>query len=82
MSMWYQSTSVSLLLSKASFLDPRFKTLTYLSDVEKEETVNNVLQDLLANIPVEPLWDRGDNEIVKMKKQRLLSVVLVLKVEN
>ena len=73
---------MSLLLSKASFLDPRFKTLTYLSDVEKEETVNNVLQDLLANIPVEPLSDRGDNEIVKMKKQQLLSVVLVLKVEN
>lgn len=67
MSMRYQSTSVSLLLSKASFLDPCFKTLAYLSDIEKEET-GNVIQDLLANIPVEPVSDRGDNEIVEDKE--------------
>ena len=56
--------SINLLLSKATFLDPCFKTLAYLSNVEKEQTVN-VIQDLLANIPIEPVSDRRDNEIVK-----------------
>ena len=64
-SIRYQSTYVSLLLSKASFLNPCFKTLAYLSDIEKEETVNSVIQNLLANISVEPVSDRGDNEIVE-----------------
>ena len=70
MSTRYQSTGVSLLLNKASFLDPRFKTLAHLSAVEKKETVNDIIrecQDLLANIPVEPV-DRGNDEIVEIEE--------------
>ena len=58
MSTWHQDTGVSLLLNKESFLDSCFKTLTRLSAVEQEETVDHIIQDLLADIPVGSVSDK------------------------
>ena len=69
MSTRYQDTGISSLLNKASFLDPRFKTLAHLSTVEQEETVDNIIQDLLANIPDESVSDRGDDEIIEVEPE-------------
>ena len=70
MSTRYQDTDISLLLNKASFLDPRFKTLAHLSTVEQEETVDNIIQDLLSNVYVECISNRGDEfKIVELEAE-------------
>ena len=64
MSTRYQSKGVSLLLNKASFLDPCFKTLVHLSAVDKEETVDSICQDfLLISIPPWHSSEKGDDEV-------------------
>ena len=74
MSTRYQSTGVSLLLHKASFLDPRFKTLAHLSAAEKEETVDCIIQDLLASIPAEEVSET-DGEVVEVEEPEKEAVV-------
>ena len=68
MSTRYQSKCVSSLLTKASFLDPRFKTLAHLSAAEKEDTVDSISQDLLVSIPPENSSERGDDEVVETEE--------------
>ena len=36
---------------------------SYLSAVEKEEIVDNIIQDLFTSIPVEHVSDRGDDKV-------------------
>ena len=74
MSTRYQSTGVSLLLHKASFLDLRFKTLAHLSAAEKEETVDSIIQDLLTSIPVEEVSET-DGEVVEVEEPEKEAVV-------
>ena len=70
MSTRYQDTNIPLLLNKASFLDPCLKALTHLSTVEQEETVDNIIQDLLSNIYVECVSNRGDEfKIVELEAE-------------
>ena len=49
-------------------MDPRFKTLTHLSAVEEEETVDSIIQDLLTSIPAEEVSERGGDEVVEVEE--------------
>ena len=46
----YQDQAVSLCLNKASFLDPRFKTLAHLSQNQQEEVIKSIADELLIYI--------------------------------
>ena len=76
MSTRYQSKCVSSLLNKASFLDPRFKTLAHLSAAEKEDTVDSISQDLLVSIPPENSSERGDDEVVETEEPEEACMVI------
>ena len=52
MSARYQDPNVSLCLNKASFLDPRFKTLTHLSQHQQEEVIRSIADELLLYISI------------------------------
>jgi len=43
----YQDPTVSLCLNKASFLDPRFKTLAHISRSHQEEVIKNISDELV-----------------------------------
>ena len=75
----YQDPDLQMLLNKASFLDPRFKSLAHLSSSQQEEICDVVLQELLdtiddssGNIPSEqPIdVDSGDSCPEPKKKKR------------
>ena len=63
MSTQYQDTGIISLLNKASFLDPRFKTLAHLSATEQEKTVDNIIQEL-TSILIESESDKDNYESV------------------
>ena len=63
MSIRYQDTGIISLLNKASFLDPRFKTLAHLSVTEQEKTVDNIIQEL-TSILIESESDKDNYESV------------------
>ena len=42
--------NIKFLLHKASFLDPRFKTLTHLSVTLREEIFDNILEEVLQSV--------------------------------
>ena len=46
----YQDPNVSLILNKASFLDPRFKSLAHLPATSQEETVDSVIDELTQTL--------------------------------
>ena len=46
----YVNPNIKLLLHKASFLDPRFKTLTHLSVTLREEIFDNILEEVLQSV--------------------------------
>ena len=46
----YQDPDVSLILNKASFLDPRFKSLAHLPATSQEETVDSVIDELTQTL--------------------------------
>ena len=46
----YQDPDVSLVLNKASFLDPRFKSLAHLPVASQEETVDSVIAELTQTL--------------------------------
>lgn len=50
---------------------------SYLSAIEKEEIVDNIIQDLFTSIPVEHVSDRGDDKVKfeNQKKEKLLNIV-------
>ena len=46
----YQDPHVSLILNKASFLHPRFKSLAHLPASSQEETVDSVIDELTQTL--------------------------------
>lgn len=46
----YVNPNIKFLLHKASFLDPRFKTLTHLSVTLREEIFDNILEEILQSV--------------------------------
>ena len=52
-------------MNKASFLDPRFKTLAHLSQNQQEEVIGSIADELLLYISAtEEQHDSDDNETV------------------
>ena len=47
MSNLYQDENVLAVLNKASFLDPRFKTLAHLTAVEQQDTMDSIIDELV-----------------------------------
>ena len=45
----YQQQDVSILLNKASFLNPRFKSLAHLSAAYQEEVVDSLLDETVLS---------------------------------
>ena len=43
----YQHPDIQMLLNKASYLDPRFKTLTHLSSFQQSEVSDAILQEFI-----------------------------------
>ena len=43
----YQHPDIQMLLNKASYLDPRFKSLTHLSSFQQSEVSDAILQELI-----------------------------------
>uniref|UniRef100_A0A1X7TMU4 Uncharacterized protein n=1 Tax=Amphimedon queenslandica TaxID=400682 RepID=A0A1X7TMU4_AMPQE len=58
----YQNPDVRLLFDKASFLDPRFKSLSHLPSVQQSEVIDSVKQELfvMLHMPVNDSSDPGD----------------------
>uniref|UniRef100_A0A1X7UVG6 HAT C-terminal dimerisation domain-containing protein n=1 Tax=Amphimedon queenslandica TaxID=400682 RepID=A0A1X7UVG6_AMPQE len=59
-----QNPNVRLLFDKASFLDPRFKSLSHLPSVQQSEVIDSVKQELLVMLhrPVNDSSDPGDEQ--------------------
>ena len=49
----YQDEKVLAVLNKSSFLDPRFKTLAHLTPVEQQDTVDNIVDELMNSVGFE-----------------------------
>ena len=60
----YQDPNVSLILNKASFLDPRFKSLAHLPATSQEETVDSVIDELTQTLHVvaQPVCSSAEQE--------------------
>ena len=46
----YQDLSVKMLMNKATFLDPRMKSLTHLPANEQEAVINSVINCVIQNV--------------------------------
>ena len=57
----YRNPDVRLLFDKASFLDPRFKSLSHLPNVQQLEVIDTVKEELLVTLhmPVDDSCDSG-----------------------
>ena len=60
----YQDPDVSLILNKASFLDPRFKSLAHLPASSQEETVDSVINELTQTLHMatQPVYSSTEQE--------------------
>ena len=60
----YKDPDVSLVLNKASFLDPRFKSLAHLPAASQEETVDSVIAELTRTLHmvVQPVHSSSERE--------------------
>ena len=83
--------NIKFLLHKASFLDPRFKTLTHLSVILQEEIFENILEEALLSvqcvqndIQIEKVTESSDkllepgpsiDEPTKKKKNALMELI-------
>ena len=58
----YRNPDVRLLFDKASFLDPRFKSLSHLPSVQQLEVIDSVKEELLVmlHMPADDSCDPGD----------------------
>ena len=77
----YQDPDVSLVLNKASFLDPRFKSLAHLPVASQEETVDSVIAELTQTLhvvsqPVHSSTERESDGSPAKKKKSCLEKLL------
>jgi hypothetical protein len=68
----YQNSSVSEVLNKTCFLDPRFKSLSFFSEGEREQVVSSIqreaeaLEEMASETETEPLEKRQKKESTLM----------------
>ena len=67
----YQDQAVSLCLNKASFLDPRFKTLAHLSHSQQAEVIKSVSDELLVYISNS---EEHKEDVIVTLKQKMMSL--------
>ena len=46
---WYQADEVKLLMNKATFLDPRMKSLTHLSELEQVTLIDTLINEIVLS---------------------------------
>ena len=61
--MIWISDKVKLLMNKATFLDPRMKSLTHLSELEQETVINALINEMVL------LADKGFTDEVEETSQ-------------
>ena len=66
----YQDSNISLCLNKASLLDPRFKTLSHLSQ--------NQLEEVIESIPDKLLLYKSIKYILKKNKMTVMSLMTMI----
>ena len=84
----YQHPDIKMLFNKSSFLDPRFKSLTHLSTLQKEEVHEVVLQEAIelasktrnSELPtvIEPENDDASTDLEPKQKKKKNALVDML----